>query len=408
MADRAAAETFDDRGETAGIDRDIRAVAASLYRSASSYADDAADEILSHVRGAEDFSELTRQASHANTVSLFDYMARGVPAELAAPTHEFLGIIRALVQNKMPIDTIIHAHRLSVRIMSDRWIDAVTRAPLSEARKVRVIRAGLARFLEWSDATNGRTIAEYRAEAERLEQQRSRARIETLTSLLNVADIDVNRASTKIGYQLRARHVAMILYKPGNISDGFESLEMLARKLCERIGAKAVLAELIDAQTVWCWFTPTESAPTVPNRHDHQVILAVGRAANGIEGFRRSHWEATEAMRVARQLEREPGTGISYQDVEVAAICSVDPDRYRAFITRTLGDLARPTAPMANLRETLAAYYDANSNCRATAAILGIHHNTVRSRIERAEEILDKAGKTPRLTRELALTLLRT
>jgi DNA-binding PucR family transcriptional regulator len=70
-----------------------------------------------------------------------------------------------------------------------------------------------------------------------------------------------------------------------------------------------------------------------------------------------------------------------------------------------LGPLGADTDDARRLRETLEAFFEANSNFRATAARLGIHHNTVRYRLEQIERLLDRPIGQQRLHLELALHL---
>jgi DNA-binding PucR family transcriptional regulator len=77
----------------------------------------------------------------------------------------------------------------------------------------------------------------------------------------------------------------------------------------------------------------------------------------------------------------------------------------RAFVAEQLGPLGGDTDEACRLRATLEAFFDSNSNFRATAARLGIHHNTVRYRLEQIERLLDRPIGHQRLKLELALHL---
>jgi DNA-binding PucR family transcriptional regulator len=76
----------------------------------------------------------------------------------------------------------------------------------------------------------------------------------------------------------------------------------------------------------------------------------------------------------------------------------------RAFVAEQLGPLGEDTDEAGRLRATLEAFFDSNSNFRATAARLGIHHNIVRYRLEQIETARS-ADRHQRLKLELALHL---
>ena len=135
------------------------------------------------------------------------------------------------------------------------------------------------------------------------------------------------------------------------------------------------------------------------------VLIGQGRPARGLDGFRRSHREASEAARVARLARRPAGTVTRFDDVEIVALCSTDAASCDAFVHDKLGPLAGDTDGAHTLRTTLETYFASNCNFRATAVRLGIHHNTVRYRIERIGALLGRPPEQNRLQFELALHL---
>ena len=199
--------------------------------------------------------------------------------------------------------------------------------------------------------------------------------------------VDIVAASQRLGYELRGNHVALVLSR----EDGSEAaLTGTARTLAGMMTSTRPLIVPVDTDTVWCW-VPADAA------HELTKLLAAvrcgqGRPGKGLDGFRRTHREAREALRVA-QIAGSPAPTITrFAQVELAALCSVDPNLCRDFVENELGQLAADTPPVQRLRKTLRAFYDADSNFRATAARLGLHHNTIRYRLTRAEELLGQAS----------------
>ncbi|MFZ2871589.1 helix-turn-helix domain-containing protein, partial [Zavarzinia sp.] len=98
-------------------------------------------------------------------------------------------------------------------------------------------------------------------------------------------------------------------------------------------------------------------------------------------------------------------TVVSFDMASMAALCATDPARLDAFVGDELGPLAAMGAAARRNRETLAAFYAANCNFRSAAAALGLHHNTIRYRLEQIEATLGHPVGERRLQIELALHL---
>ena len=90
---------------------------------------------------------------------------------------------------------------------------------------------------------------------------------------------------------------------------------------------------------------------------------------------------------------------------ETQTVTDDGPGMDSAFIAEKLGPLAVETNEARRLRATLKGFFDANSNLRAAGTCLGIHHNTVRYRLERAEALLGRSVREHRLHLEIALQL---
>ncbi len=386
----------------------LRDIANKLFVESASLGDVVANRIVAAVSTEPELRELVRACCVSNTTNVLDFMRRAVALDHAAPSREVLDLIRALVRLELSIDSLIHIYGLSFPAFSDYWINGVEQSSLSDRARVRVIRLGINRANQWLNRISDFVFDEYWAESSRVSQERSKARADIITQILNAGDVDITKASMRIGYQLNGQHMALVLHRPASILFGVDSLDDIAHKLCQHWGFDAVLAEAVDARNAWCWFKSSSQPFVRPKQHNQPVIAAFGRPAPGLAGFRRSHWEALEAMRVAMHGGCKPGSSVHFQDVELAALCSGGGERKQLFVESILGKLAGDSSATATLRETLAAYYDCNCNSRAAAAMLGIHHNTVRYRVEKAEQLLDKTGERDRLKRELALTLFKT
>jgi hypothetical protein len=218
---------------------------------------------------------------------------------------------------------------------------------------------------------------------------------------LTDADVDVLGMSQRLAYDLRGAHVALVVSRRAGEDE--TPLEGVARELAGGLTSARPLVVRVDVDTAWCW-VPTSDPGGLPAARPG-VLVGQGRPAAGLAGFRTSHGEALEALRVATLARGPAGSVARYEDLELAALCSGDTAACRAFIASELGPLAADTSDAALLRETLEAFFDSSSNFRATAARLGIHHNTVRYRLEKAERLVERPIGARRLQLELALHL---
>jgi DNA-binding PucR family transcriptional regulator len=118
------------------------------------------------------------------------------------------------------------------------------------------------------------------------------------------------------------------------------------------------------------------------------VLVAFGRPAEGLAGFRSSHAEALQAARIASLAG---GTAVtSYTKVELVSLLADDLPRARAFVTGQLGALASTAEPSQRLRETVLAFLASGGSATRVAKELYVHQNTVAYRVKRAEEMLGR------------------
>jgi hypothetical protein len=345
-------------------------------------------------------AEIIEATCHANSSTILDGLLRGVSLDAMAPSPEVIQTTRAVVRRGLTMSDVVRGYQLGSTYWCTRWAEGVKQHCSDASLAVATVSGGTTFILGWLERIVDRLTAEYRDEAERMAREGSFARVADVRQALEDPALDVDAMSRRLAYDLRARHVALVLRHDRDESDA--ALEATARELVGDVTRRPLVVR-VDVDTAWCW-APARKAlalrtPKVP------VLVGQGRPASGLEGFRRSHHEACEALRVAQLAGRVAGTITPYDQVELAALCSGDAVACRTFVADQLGALAADTDDVRRLRETLEAFFEANSNFRATAARLGVHHNTVRYRLEQIERLLDRPIGQQRLHLELALHL---
>lgn len=137
------------------------------------------------------------------------------------------------------------------------------------------------------------------------------------------------------------------------------------------------------------------------------VSIGVGRPDHGIQGIRRSHQEARQALTLGRRLNRS-GQVTDFETLGIyrLILAAEHMPELHAFLDDTLGTLlAHDKTHKSNLTETLEAFFAANCSPKEAASILDVHRNTVLYRLDRITDVtgLDLDDSDTRLRLHLAL-----
>jgi purine catabolism regulator len=157
-----------------------------------------------------------------------------------------------------------------------------------------------------------------------------------------------------------------------------------------------------SAEVVW----PTADAGS-PTEVAGAVRDSLESAAQGIQGIRRSHQEARQALTLGRRLH---GAGhiTDFDDLGIyrLILAAEQLPELQSFQEETLSELlAYDRVHRSNLTQTMEAFFAANCSPKETATILKVHRNTVLYRLDRIAEITGLSLDDPdtRLRLHLAL-----
>jgi hypothetical protein len=197
----------------------------------------------------------------------------------------------------------------------------------------------------------------------------------------------------EIRYDFDREHLAVI-------ATGGNGARRVLQTLAERTGCRLFCLPERDG-TLEAWLSRSGGLDLVvarhlPDDHDPGLQLAFGDAAQGLDGFCRTHRQAVEAQMVAR---RRPRTITRYADVELEAHLLTHQEFAGSLIARYFAPLD-PT-----LQETLRAYYhvDVARNASAAADRLDVSRNTFHDRLQRIKTIVGRPPKTNHASFELAI-----
>lgn len=122
---------------------------------------------------------------------------------------------------------------------------------------------------------------------------------------------------------------------------------------------------------------------------DLAVSVGVGNPRSALADLKDSHAEAWQALEVGRRLW---GPGRVTHVGALGAfrlLAQMSPEELRSLVLTTLAPLGLAGDDAADLRQTVAAYLRSDGSVSETAAVLGVHVNTVKYRLAKVW------GKTP-------------
>lgn len=252
--------------------------------------------------------------------------------------------------------------------------------------------------------------------ANRLELERdARSRAALLSDLLRLdaePTADLRRRAADAGWGLGGWHIGIRIGTQSQVDTVARGQEVDRALHAEDV--EAVVVEHGDGWTGWVTFDQEPTADRVRTlaarlRTAHRELqrtmdahMGVGRPHPQADGLATTIAEATDAARMAR-TRPESGRFLHVDQLGMAQLL-LEWTRTDTFepAARTL--IAPLRGQPGDLVRTLAAYLDAESSIAETAAVLGVHRNTVAARIERIERLLavDLSHRDERLALHLA------
>jgi hypothetical protein len=238
---------------------------------------------------------------------------------------------------------------------------------------------------------------EYNQERRRLAPQLEPHRAQIVQRLLASEPVEPADIA-KLNYELHASwHI-------GVIATGATALDVVLG-LKPRLGRKLLTVSLGE-ETVWAWFGgqqkpaigTIERLPIAGKATP--VLLAIGEPAKAIDGWRLTHYQAQEALRIAAC---KPEKHARYIDGPLLA-AALQNDTLGGWLKAFLS-LLDSRGDSTKLRQTLRAYIDVECSATSAAPVLKIGRHTVESHVRIAEELLGRPLRTCLVELNVALQL---
>ncbi|MEU0600897.1 helix-turn-helix domain-containing protein [Streptomyces sp. NPDC006393] len=396
----------------------LRPVAAELATEAGALAARATEALRAEEPAwfpdAESVAESVK-SNEAHFLLIARMLERGDDPRLVDLPASTVEATRSVVHRQLALAVVLRSYRLGHEMMWQWLFDRITRQALGAAEQAAALDLASGWLFAYVDVTVTQTERQYTAEREAWLRSAAAARAEAIAAILAGRERDQKRATTRLRYELNRHHLGLVAWGVETTSDprAVSAVERVVAAAGQAVGADATLTHGLGPQTYAAWLsrtTPFSEAELDPARLPVPagVRVVVGDPAQGLDGFRRTHIEATHARRVVMLAEPRATPVTRYRDVAVAALGTVDPEQARTFVVRVLGRLAADDENTLRLSTTLACYLDENCSRTRTAERLVIHPNTVTYRVQQAKQILGRGIDSDTLDLRVALALLPT
>lgn len=416
--------TVEDRDDVAPSDLDaqvaevISLITSTAYDQLSDRAGDIVDRLTSEIESfAADqpiLDQLNAGASHNFSITMA-ILRHDVEIEQVGPSAPAIAIARLVAQRDIPITALEHAYRLYQETVV-RW--CLQELAVRSRNNAVTARAALEISTLVSAHVNliaQQLLSTYESERDAWRVRRTASRSARINDVLTGRTVEMEPTERVLGYRFGQYHLGIIMWTDttGSAENELAHFESAATIFRDTLGLTGVpLFEARDAHMARAWIPLGENDDLDESRlaalkktWAGPVIVSVGNARHGIEGFVRTHDEAEAARLVVQSSEPSAfGVVLARELGAVTLLCS-NLTATKAWVADTLGPLAADNTATAQLRETLREFFRTSGSYAATADALHMHKNSVVYRIRKIEDMLGRPVRDQRLDLENALEI---
>jgi DNA-binding PucR family transcriptional regulator len=307
-----------------------------------------------------------------------------VPPNVGA---EPLGLARDLLRRGLTASAL-RAYRIVQSVFWQRWMSLAFRLAVDTDELHELLAVSARSIFSFIDDTNAAITARMRTDREELTRGTHAERRETVELILAGASIGAQRAASRLGYKLDQTHTAAIIWSDLPDSDA-TVLERATEALAQVAGVQRPLSVIATVATRWVWLPG--AAPDVDQLGKaidaiHGIRVAIGSTAQGVEGFRRSHFDALATQRLVARLG-SPQRVARFETVELVSLVTHDTTRADQFIKHTLGKFESASP---ELRTAVRTFVNEQCNASRAATRLYTHRNTLLRQLSRADQLLPR------------------
>ena len=304
-----------------------------------------------------------------------------VPANLGP---EPLSIARDMVRRGLAPFSFRPAQSVGWQI----WMDVVFSLTSDPDELRELLAVSFRSISDFIDATSAGIAALVQQEREELVRGTHAERREVTALILDGAPISRSRAEARLGYALNRAHTGAVIWSDEPDGD-LSQLDHVADAFGHAAGFSRPLSVIASTASRWVWVADA----CLDVERVHRAVestagarIAIGTAAKGVEGFRRTHLEALTAQRMVAGLHSRQRVAF-FADVQLIALFAHDPQAASDFIKNTLGDFESASP---ELHKTVLTFVNEQCNIGRTTKLLYTHRNTLLRRLERAQQLLPR------------------
>ena len=318
-------------------------------------------------------------------------------------------VVVSIARRGLDLGIVLKVYRVAADATWEFMITVADAVPEGGPDHAEVLKFLWSRAGRWINDAIEQLMRTYADEREASFHGAFARRNETIHAVLRGEAIPVDTATSDLGHQMRALQTCVVLWFDDATTDASAAdLESIAQAIARDLDAGRPLTLLAGRHELWAWLATRkapDSARISATVERGAARAAIGGAFPGINGFRTSHREAVDAQKFVLRTGN-PTIVTAYDDVELACLISENPDAARHLVERELGKLAEPDPALDVVRETLSHYLRNGSNIVLTATELYVHRNTVRYRLDQAEELVGHPLTERRTEMDVALRLV--
>ncbi|MUL78091.1 CdaR family transcriptional regulator [Mycolicibacterium sp. CBMA 226] len=348
--------------------------------------------------------ELAAAVSRSNRSNLLFWGAANVrdPGAPVPPNAgaEPMSVAREMVRRGVDTYTL-DAYRVGEGVAWRRLMDIafeLTADPVELHAMLDVCSRSISEFIE---ATLAAIAAQIELERDELTRGSHAERRATVALLLDGAPISRQRAESRLAYGLGGTHTAAVMWTDNPDSD-LSQLDRAAEAFGQAAGGRP-LSVLASAATRWVWAPGPVDVSALARVVGRDVRVAIGSTGSGVDGYRRSHFDALTTQQMMARLH-SPQQIAEYTDIEMVALLTADADRAAVFVKRVLGELETASP---ELRSAVRTFVHEQCNVSRAAGKLFTHRNTLLRRLARADELLPRPLADNSIEVGVALDVLR-
>ncbi|MCV6987161.1 PucR family transcriptional regulator [Mycobacterium shinjukuense] len=308
-----------------------------------------------------------------------------VPPNLSPET---LRMARDLVRRGLDASAL-EVYRIGHNVAWRRWTEIAFQLTSDPKELRELLDVPFRSANEFVDATLAGIAAQMQSEYADLTQDIRAERRKIVELILDAAPISHQRAQAQLDYAFDRSHTAAILWCD-EANDDPDHLDRVAESFGQAVGCPQPLVVVPSAATRWVWVKDVDAVDLEKVgdmlADSPHTRIAIGTTLPGIDGFRRSHFDALTTQRMVARL-RSPQRVALFADVQLVALLTENPDGADDFIQTTLGDFESASS---TLHTTVLTYISAECNASRAAKLLFTHRNTLLHRLETAQRLLPR------------------